>query len=255
MPVSWGQNSSEAALPKRYNNKAAALGNVRGQAAKAAASHTGVQQATASMGGLSLGAGGGAAAAPAAQPSAMSALTSAFGSWSPFKGGKRRSSKRRSSKRRSSKRRSSKRRSTKRRSSRRRRSLRGGADPNVQKTKQFCVSLRGPDYEALPAEWEDMNLAQMANADMQRVRAEVHTPEAAAQVVEWFRRRHQDEDEDEDFISIRHVQGSTYELTYKGDPDLAYMIDPDGGGNDPIEINGEDHIVVGKDCHPVAAQA
>ena len=100
MSVSWGQNSSAAALPKRYNNKPAALGNVRGQAAKAAATGAAVQQTTAAMGGMSLG----SAAAPAlqAQPSVMSSLTSALGSWNPFKGGrtKRRRNRRRRSHRR-----------------------------------------------------------------------------------------------------------------------------------------------------------
>lgn len=104
MSVSWGPNSSAAALPKRYNNKPAALGNVRGQAAKAAATHTAVQQATASMGGLSLGSAAAAPAPAPAKPSAMNSLTSALGSWNPFKskGGrtKRKTRRRRSHRRR-----------------------------------------------------------------------------------------------------------------------------------------------------------
>ena len=113
---------------------------------------------------------------------------------------------------------------------------------------RFCVSLRGPDYVAFPPAWNGLSIFEMAERNRQRVLAEVHSPEVAALVIAWFN-EHIDNNEGINFI-IEHLHGSTYDITFDGEPDLEEeLLNADPDGNYPLLINGVEHLVTIHDCY------
>lgn len=114
-----------------------------------------------------------------------------------------------------------------------------------QKTVRFLVRLKGPDYQMFLPEWQGIPLDAITQLNIYRVAAEEHSPEVAAQVEQWYR----EQVPDDEFVDIHHIEGSTYEITYTGEPDIELMIDPDDDGNYPLEIDGVEHLVQGMHPH------